>query len=91
MDDPDAVAGFLHEFSRIAVVVDQHVGWVEVDADVGFAEVFQQLLQTLRRFGAGLKEKLLAAGYDEAKLTVETDYEALAQLVSDSDVPVFIL
>ena len=38
-----------------------------------------------------VQAKLLAAGYDPDKLTVETDYAALAALVSDSDVPVFIL
>lgn len=38
-----------------------------------------------------VKERLLAAGYDPAKLTVETDYARLAEQVAGSDVPVFIL
>ena len=68
------------------------VSWL---ADANFA-----LLPTLPLLAdvkcAGLcaeevKGHILAAGYDEAKLAVETDYDALAALVADSDVPVFLL
>lgn len=38
-----------------------------------------------------VREKLLAAGYPEEKLSVDTDYARLAEQISESDVPVFIL
>ena len=40
---------------------------------------------------ADVKAHILNAGYDAAKLDVQTDYAALAEAVAGSDVPVFLL
>ena len=40
---------------------------------------------------ADVKAHILNAGYDAAKLDVQTDYAALAEAVAQSDVPVFLL
>ena len=40
---------------------------------------------------AEVRQRVLAAGYDEAKLDTCTDYAQLAQAVAQSDVPVFLL
>ena len=40
---------------------------------------------------AEVRQRVLAAGYDAAKLDTCTDYAQLAQAVAQSDVPVFLL
>ena len=68
------------------------VGWLD-DADFASLKEMAPLrgVTCAGICAAEVREKLLAAGVDEAIVETQTDYEALAGLVAGSDVPVFLL